>query len=299
MRCRFFLLIVLSGLPCVAQSYPDVEALLELAFTMDPAVVKRHLPVDLVNALEELPPNEQLAFERELMISEKVKDERLSLTRSEVPPGLVEIRKQGDSPDQFGTIFLDKRICDGYESLLRLKLKSPENHDDTPLLVWMRFEEGEWRILELGPAEVHDRFNFEDTSMLLRFRVKANSESEAFTVGSLRTYNTALVTYSASYPQLGFASRLDRLGGSDPANPSADHAGLVDPLLSTEPYEKSGYRFTYRPATRNGVTAAYALIARPIGYGPSSKRSFFTDESGVIRWTEEDREPTADDPAIP
>lgn len=275
--------------------------MLELVFTKDPAAVLRHLPIELVSAVEKLPPNEQLAFERGLMVSEKLKNENVVFTRSEVPPALLEIRKEGENPDEVATILLDKRICDGYESLLRLRLKSPlprDLTDDAALLVWMRLEDGEWRILEIQPSEGHDRLNFEDGSMMEKFRAHNASENESSAVAAMRTYNTALVTYSSAYPSIGFASRLEALGGSDQENANADHAALIEPSLSTEPFEKSGYRFTYRSVFQGGKSSTYTLIARPIAYAADTKRSFFTDESGVIRWTEEDREPTASDPPL-
>src|SRR6202042_925892 len=64
---------------------------------------------------------------------------------------------------------------------------------------------------------------------LIRSRMAAN---EASAVGALRTYNTAMITYGATYPSIGFASAFSNLGppgGS--ATPTSTSAGLIDNVL--------------------------------------------------------------------
>src|SRR3974390_3151776 len=72
---------------------------------------------------------------------------------------------------------------------------------------------------------------------LLRSRMAAN---EASAVGSLRTINTAAVTYSTTYG-IGYPAALSNLGPA--ATASSTTADLVDSVLSSG--IKSGYSFTY------------------------------------------------------
>src|SRR6202047_2920837 len=81
---------------------------------------------------------------------------------------------------------------------------------------------------------------------LLRSRMAAN---EASAVGSLRTINTAEVTYSTTYPALGFAV-LASLGGAPATCATATGATstgacLIDNVLATTAV-KSGYSFAAR-----------------------------------------------------
>jgi len=69
---------------------------------------------------------------------------------------------------------------------------------------------------------------------------------------------------------------------------------LVDETLSTPPYEKSGCRFTYKLPSK----FEYEIVGRPIEFGVSGKRSFYTGNSGVIRFTTEDRAPNSSDPPL-
>jgi type IV pilus assembly protein PilA len=110
---------------------------------------------------------------------------------------------------------------------------------------------------------------------LLRSRMAAN---EASAVGSLRTINTAAVTYSTTYPAVGYPTSL---GALKPASPAISTASdLIDVVLAAG--TKSGYTFTF---TTDGKTPSvgYKNTGQPVVPGSSGQRYFFTDQSGVIR----------------
>jgi type IV pilus assembly protein PilA len=113
---------------------------------------------------------------------------------------------------------------------------------------------------------------------LLRSRMAAN---EASAVGSLRTINTACVTYSTTYGT-GFPAALTNLGPGTPA--TAATADLIDGVLGTAPFTKSGYVFVYvAGAPVGGTINDYVINADPANRGTTGQRGFFTDQSGVIR----------------
>jgi prepilin-type N-terminal cleavage/methylation domain-containing protein len=126
---------------------------------------------------------------------------------------------------------------------------------------------------------------------LLRSRIAAN---EASAVGSIRTINTAEVTYASTYPSLGFAPSLAVLGpGATPGNTTASSANavLLDGVLgcsggtATVGCTKSGYTFITAGSTAvNGVVNTYASNANPITVDQTGKRFFYSDASGVIRY---------------
>ncbi len=114
---------------------------------------------------------------------------------------------------------------------------------------------------------------------LLRARMSAN---EASAVGSLRTLNTAEVTYNTSYG--GVFGTLAQLGPADPtcsAGASATNACLIDNVLAAANAApgKSGYLFTL--TVTNNTT--YSSNADPTVAGQTGQRHFFSDPSGVIR----------------
>ena len=118
---------------------------------------------------------------------------------------------------------------------------------------------------------------------LLRARMSANESSA---VGSIRTLNTAEVTYNSGYPAVGFASTLAQLGGAAGAacTPTSAASCLIDSVLTAG--AKSGYNFT----AGIGAAAAtpqlsYNVIANPVTANQTGIRSFCSMEDAVVRGT--------------
>jgi hypothetical protein len=141
---------------------------------------------------------------------------------------------------------------------------------------------------------------------LLRARMVAN---EASAVGSLRTINVAAVQYAAGYEN-GFPSSFEVFGYGATIVGNCNHAGLVDRRLAAG--QKNGYIFTYTPqfpndasgpvvspkAAAKGCTAGgasgYTVTADPLQRDSSGVRRFFTDQTGVIRFSVHGEPATAD-----
>lgn len=112
----------------------------------------------------------------------------------------------------------------------------------------------------------------------LRSRMRAN---EASAVASLRVIDTAAVTYSITYPDLGFPPQLTTLGGANPCSSSSTQSCLIDDLLAQG--TKAGYSFVW---TGDGATpsVSFTVTGTPQAVGASGQRMFCTDQSGVIHY---------------
>ncbi len=123
-----------------------------------------------------------------------------------------------------------------------------------------------------------------------------SEKNEKAAVGSLRTLNTACVTYFAMYSS--FPPSLEVMG-TPPGGKSysADAAGLLDASLAAG--FKDGYEFTYRAskAGQPGFTQ-YQITASPRVFGVDGRRNFFTDESGVVRAIPANRKASSSDPPL-
>jgi type IV pilus assembly protein PilA len=113
----------------------------------------------------------------------------------------------------------------------------------------------------------------------LRSRLIANESSAA---ESVRTINTAVITYSSVYPSVGFPPSLAALGGVNPCTATSTNACLLDAVLSAG--SKSGYTFIF---TGDGLSPSvtYAVTATPVSEGISGTRQFCSDQTGVVRFT--------------
>lgn len=123
---------------------------------------------------------------------------------------------------------------------------------------------------------------------LLKSRQAAN---QASAVASLRTINSAEVTFASTY-NTGYSSTLIQLDGSA-AMTSMASAGLIDSIVGGG--QKSGYYFYYvacptPPAPNDGTMTSgacspvttYQVSANPLA-GAGTGNYYYTDASGVIR----------------
>ena len=113
---------------------------------------------------------------------------------------------------------------------------------------------------------------------LLRARISAN---EASAVGSLKTVNTAQISYNSTYPMVGYASTLLALSGTNCAPPTSAGACLIDTQLATG--VKSGYSFVLSGTGSTAPVSAYQIRGDPLTPNQTGVRFFCSFADGVIR----------------
>ena len=123
---------------------------------------------------------------------------------------------------------------------------------------------------------------------LLRARIAANESSA---VSSIRTLNTAQITYLSTYPTVGYAATIPALGPSASTGcttPTSTNSCLVDWIVAqavTAGSAKSGYFFGLGVTTGGGINSAYTLGGAPATLSQTGVRGFCSNEDGVIRFT--------------
>ena len=119
---------------------------------------------------------------------------------------------------------------------------------------------------------------------LLRSRISAN---EASAVASLRSINTAQVTYNITYPAEGFADTLTKLSMPSGSNPvGSQNAGLIDWVLgcASQPCPKSGYTFAITGTNSGTPIVTYGLTAVPLVPGQTGFRGFCSDQLSNMKF---------------
>ena len=121
---------------------------------------------------------------------------------------------------------------------------------------------------------------------LLHARIAANEAAAGETV---RTITTASMAYNSTYGN-GYPPSLNALGGVPGAAATCDQANLVDPIICTAPYTKSGYVYAYTgepgqaaqgPGCGSPGFSAYLITATPLN-SSTGVRSFCSDEPATI-----------------
>jgi type IV pilus assembly protein PilA len=114
---------------------------------------------------------------------------------------------------------------------------------------------------------------------LLRARIAANESSA---VASIRTINTAEISYNSAYPTIGYSTNLANLAGTSCAPPTSTSACLIDTQLASG--TKSGYSFS---ASGSGgpPAGAYQVAAAPITANSTGVRYFCSFADAVVRYS--------------
>jgi type IV pilus assembly protein PilA len=115
---------------------------------------------------------------------------------------------------------------------------------------------------------------------LLRARIAAN---EASAVASVRTINTAEISYNSAYPTVGFTTTLGNLSGTSCTPPSSAGACLIDTVLSAG--TKSGYSFSMGLGSGTAGTplGSYEVDAKPTTPNQTGVRYFCSGADAVVR----------------
>ena len=109
-------------------------------------------------------------------------------------------------------------------------------------------------------------------------RAASAAEAERQAAATLREISRQLAAYAEAQGGLSPAS-LEALGEKE--RPAAREA------------KREGYNLIYTATELEGRITHYSLVAQPQRYG---FRSFYLDESGILRATRENRPATSDDP---
>ncbi len=117
---------------------------------------------------------------------------------------------------------------------------------------------------------------------LIRSRIQAN---EASAISSIRAVNTAQVAYVTTYPTVGYADNLAKLGSDKSGTATSAHADLLDWVLgcATQPCPKSGYSFQIVDATGDPVLT-YGVTATPITQGSTGIRGFCSNNMNPVMY---------------
>ncbi|HEY1801164.1 MAG TPA: prepilin-type N-terminal cleavage/methylation domain-containing protein [Terriglobales bacterium] len=118
---------------------------------------------------------------------------------------------------------------------------------------------------------------------LLRARIAANQSSAA---ASIRTVDTAELSYQNAYPDIGYAASLVALGPGGVsvacAAATSTSACIIDGQLASG--NKSGYTFAAASQGSTVPSATFVATAIPTTLNTTGTKSFCSTEDNVVRY---------------
>lgn len=120
-----------------------------------------------------------------------------------------------------------------------------------------------------------------------RFEKTRLLAAETAAIRTVQMLHTAQVQYFSQYG--AYAKSLSQLGPATNGPASAQAADLLPPDVAGG--VRNGYRFTVE-----GDAKKYSIQARPVSYGKSGNRSFYSDASMIVRQNSDDAPATAESP---
>ena len=114
---------------------------------------------------------------------------------------------------------------------------------------------------------------------LLRARIAANESSAA---ASVRTIDTAEVTYQNAYPATGYATSIGSLGGASPCTPVVATACIVDNTLAAG--TKSGYTVAAVGIVSGTLNTDFVVSAIPKTLQTTGVKGFCGTSDNVVRF---------------
>ena len=294
------LLLVFAGplMKVAAFAETPEEALVEMAMATHPATVEKHLPESVREALRQLTPSERSAAERQFMLAPSMLTRDGELIVPEDGHALLVM--QAKDTAQAYDIRVEREINNGSDAMIELALGQPENVSQT-VFIWMNLEANEWRVTRIEIPRGSERLAIEGPEFVQRFRSKTRVETDDEVMSVIIQVRTALNQYASTYPEMGFPVDLSLLVASsgevntDGADGNAGPpAGFLSQHMASNEFTRGEYIYRYHLVT-GGVDGDFVMIARPAERGRVNVRSYFVDASGILRFTNEDREPTAQD----
>ena len=183
------------------------------------------------------------------------------------------------------------------DNLAFIPLTVPEGDQTQSVRFGLVRENGQWKLLSVGLLLV------DIPALAQQWDQSALEMRERDAISAMRKVATALKAYQTAYGNL--PETLDQLGPPPRDGASPEMAGLLDADLAKG--IAGGYRLRYSIVAATGEEdisernrgAGFTLAATPVLYGKDGRRSFFLDNTGVLRGADKNGVvATANDPRI-
>jgi len=306
-----FVTVILSGASLCAKTAQEMpqtarQALLEMFSGKEPGTFLKHLPAVTRATLEQSGALANL--QQYSVLTSQIQSQNKNFQTYET--GSVLFATADPKTGQKIEIIVESDSLNGEQDDIELSFQTYKDGQPkrTPFMPHMTFsmkmESGIWKLNEISvtirvpltdpdllktisdgmkahaattSASVHPTMQI--TMQPQTHPFGSGSGFDASVLNSMRTILTAEITYSATYPTVGFTCTLSELDGFGGGEPNEHQAMLINSSLASG--KRYGYTFQLSQCGGTPPTS-FHLTATPIGeaYG---RRAFCTDQSGAIK----------------
>jgi len=281
-----------SGAPQTAR-----QALLEMFFSKTPGTLVKHLPIATRSALEK--SGALASLQQYSTMATQLQTQGKNLQTFETGSVLL----TGDDPktgDKF-EIAVENDALRGDQDDIDLSFQIYKNgkSERTPFMPQMTFSmKQEEKIWKLNEISVTIHLPLADPDFLKALTEKMTPQvgasgglaarpeisgqpagSDAMVMSAMRTILTAEVTYTSTYPNVGFTCTLSNLDGFGGGDPNEHQAMLINSGLASG--KRYGYVFTLS-GCGGPPASSFHLTAVP-GANTYGRKAFCADQSAVLR----------------
>ncbi len=307
---RWPLLLLLSSIGFAQSTQTPRQALLEMVKATSPAQIDKHTPEVLLEEMKKLPPEARQRQQQSMMfLPMLLLASQQTIQTFETGPVFLVVNNAKENTRVEVTVERDDLSGDTDNMEFGIHFTKNGKEQDLPfeprIAMDMKLEKNVWRLSRIGGSasirlddpkvaaslvkSIQEQWNRQQAAMTSQANPAApRTTAEARVVGSLRTLNTAEITYAATYPEVGFTCKLSNLGaGVGSESPNQSGAKLIDPAL--ESGIRNGYRIEILGCS-GSPARGYKIMATPLQKGLAHP-TYCTDQSAVVRSVEEAHSP--------
>jgi hypothetical protein len=300
---RWVFLLLVSSLAVAQAPQSPRQALLEMIRATSPEQIDKHTPDVLLQEMAKLPPEVRQRHRQSTMFLSTLMAMSPNAVKTYVSgPIFAVVQNPKDNSRVEITVERDDMTGNTDEMEFGLHVLKQGKDEALPveprILVVMKLEHDVWKLSRIGGSATLQLDDPKVAALIVQgmkdqmkkpagisvyppsARSAPKTTAESNVVSSLRSLNTAEITYASTFPHVGFTCDISDLGGRTSGQPPSEHAAqLITPAM------ENGARYGYSIRIAGCGTAPseiYKIVAMPT-QSNLGHPVYCTDQSGVIR----------------
>jgi hypothetical protein len=303
MRRWLFLFLLFPSLALAQVPQTPRQALLEMIRAASPDQIDKHTTDVLLQEMAKLPPDVRQRHRQSMMFLSTLMALSPNAVKTYVSGPIFAV-VQNPKDNSRVEITVERDDMTGNTDVMEFGIHVAKEGKDEALpvepriMVEMKLEQNVWKLSRIGGSAMLQLDDPKVAALIVKgmqdqakkqagmtvfppsARVAPRTTAESNVVSSLRSLNTAEVTYASTFPRIGYTCEISDLGGRSSGEPASEHnAQIITPALQTG--TRYGYKIEFAGCAAS-PSEVYRIIAIPTQKGLGHP-VYCTDQSAVVR----------------